>query len=103
MMGKLIMTIATIFDIKVVPGSGKQGFKRDKSGMIVCYLKSAPERGAANAELIKLIAAACDVTQAEVTITGGLTSRKKRIKIAKEISKAELLALLGIHDQLSIF
>jgi uncharacterized protein YggU (UPF0235/DUF167 family) len=102
-MEKIIMAVATICDIKVIPSSGKQGFKRDKSGMIVCNLKSAPERGAANAELIRLVAAACKVTQAEVTIIGGLTSRKKRLKIAKEISKAELLALLGIHDQLSLF
>jgi uncharacterized protein YggU (UPF0235/DUF167 family) len=94
---------ATIVDIKVVPSSGKQGFKLDKSGMIVCYLKSAPERGAANAELIRIIAHACNIPQQDVTIIGGMTSRKKRIKIAQEKSTAELLALLGIDTQLALF
>ena len=95
--------MALIIDIKVVPQSGKQLFKLDKSDRIVCYIKSAPERGLANSEVIKLIAQLCKITLADVTIIGGGTSRNKRIKIEALLTQDQLRSALGLSKQLGIF
>ena len=47
------MTI--VLDIKVVPSSGKQRIEVDKTGKLKCHLKSPPEKGKANHELIKFL------------------------------------------------
>ena len=87
--------MALTIDLKVVPSAGKQAWKLDKAGRLVCYLKSAPERGLANRELIHLLAKALKVPQAAIKIVMGKTSRKKRMSIAQEISQAQLYAALG--------
>lgn len=91
--------MALIFELKVVPSSGRSGFVRDKSGMIKCFLKSPAQDGKANRELIKTIAQAVGVTQQEVTIVSGLTGRKKKIKITGELSLDRLYQLLGIDSE----
>ena len=95
--------MAHSLEVKVVPSSGKSAIIVDKSGTIKCYLKSAPERGAANKELIKMIAKRVGVTQQAVTIIAGATSRKKILKIESGLTKQELLETLGVHMQLGIF
>ncbi len=95
--------MAHSLEVKVVPSSGKSTITVDKSGTIKCYLKNAPERGAANKELIKMIAKRVGVTQQAVTIIAGATSRKKVLKIETEKTKQALLESLGVHTQLAIF
>lgn len=95
--------MALIADIKVVPQSGKQFFKLDRQDRIICYLKSAPERGLANTELIKLVAQLCKIPMKDVTIIGGSTSRNKRLKIDAELTQEQLLQLLGCTKQLQLF
>lgn len=92
-----------VVQIKVMPSSGRQEFKVDKRGNLVCYLKSAPERGLANKELIQLLAKALRLSQAEVAIVSGLTSRLKKVIIAAPYTQAELMVKLGIHCQLDMF
>lgn len=83
-----------IIEIKVVPSSGRLCCKRDKGGRMVCYLKSAPEAGKANAELIKFVAKRLGLAQAEVEIVGGLSTRHKRLKITKDYTTEALEAAL---------
>jgi uncharacterized protein (TIGR00251 family) len=92
-----------IFDVKVMPSAGRQSWKLDKSGILRCYLKSAPERGKANLELIKFIAKGLKLTNSEVEITAGATSRNKRIKVHADLDYAQLLDKLGIVVQQNIF
>ena len=92
-----------IIEVKVVPSSGKSGCILDKSDRLKCYLKSPPERNEANMELIKLFAKALKVTQNEVLIIAGATSRTKKLKILKTITEDELLEHLGIQRQLSVW
>jgi uncharacterized protein (TIGR00251 family) len=92
-----------IIEVKVVPSSGKSGCILDKAGRLKCYLKSPPERNEANTELVKLFAKALKLTQNEVTIVAGATSRTKKLKIAKTITEDELLAHLGVQRQLSVW
>ena len=95
--------MALVFDIKVVPRSGRNAWKLDKSGMLKCYLKSAPEKGLANKELIKTVARVLSVTQEDVEIIAGATRRNKRLKVNLDISFDRLLAILGVERQQSLF
>jgi uncharacterized protein (TIGR00251 family) len=94
--------MAFFVDIAVVPSSGRQQCILDKKGKIKCYLKSAPEKGKANRELIKFFAKKLGVTQDCVNIVLGLSSRKKRLKIDKDLDFNRLVELLGIERQLGI-
>jgi len=95
--------MAFVFDIKVVPRSGRRAWKLDKSGVLKCYLKSAPEKGLANKELIKEVAHILSVTQQDVKIVAGATRRNKRLKVNLALSFDRLLAILGIERQQSLF
>lgn len=92
-----------IIEVKVTPSSGRCAWKIDKSGILKAYLKSPPEKGLANQELVKEIARALRVATKEVVIMSGQTSRNKRIKINAEISYEQLLKALEIEQQLSVF
>lgn len=94
--------MSIILDVKVVPSSGRVGAKLDKNGGLVIYLKSQAERGMANAELIKYIAKSIGVSQQQVVIVGGLTSRKKRISIDQSMTRGQILLALGIEEQMHI-
>lgn len=91
------------FEVKVIPSSGKSLISVDASGTIKCYLKSAPEKGAANNELIKLLAKKLSIMQQQVVIIMGETSRKKIIKVTIDCSKQEMMDQLGVSKQLSMF
>ncbi len=92
-----------IFNVKVTPSSGKSRWSMDKSGNLKCYVKSPAEGGKANAELIKSLAKALNITQSMITIVAGELSRKKRIKIDVDITFDILLQLLGVDWQMDMF
>ena len=91
-----------IIDIKVVPSSGRQTFKLDKSGKIKCFLKNPPEKGKANKELISLFSKKLGLSKDDVSILLGETSRNKRISINLNITVEELYNKLEIERQMSI-
>lgn len=93
--------MSVILTIKVAPQSGRQEFAVDKSGKLKCYLKSAPEKGRANTELIKLIASLLGVAQETVLLVSGHTTRNKRVMIQGDWSLPDVLKRLGIEQQLS--
>ncbi|KKP35271.1 MAG: hypothetical protein UR26_C0008G0009 [candidate division TM6 bacterium GW2011_GWF2_32_72] len=90
--------MAVIFEVKVVPSSGCNKWVMDKSGKLKCYLKSAPERGLANYELISLIAKALKLTKMDVEIVSGQTSRNKKVKVLADIKLSDILEKLGVKD-----
>ena len=83
--------------VKVTPSSGRQVWTLDKSGNLKCFLKSPPQKGLANKELIKSLASALHMSQDAIAIVGGLTSRTKRILIKTAMTMQELEAILGIE------
>jgi len=91
--------MALIVEIKVVPSSGRSGFVLDKSGMIKCFLKSPAQDGKANRELIKLVSHGLNIPQKNVYIVHGLTNRKKRLKIDKDMTEDEFFVCLGLVRQ----
>lgn len=89
-----------IIEIKVSPLSGKHACVLDKSGILKCFVKSAPEKGAANRELVKLLSKLLDIAQQNVEIVGGLTIRRKRIKITG-LTEELFWKRLGLEDRVN--
>lgn len=94
--------MALIVEVKVVPSAGKNGWILDKAGKLKGYLKSPPERGLANQELIDLLAKALKIPKQKVILVSGATSRIKRIKIEHELTIEQLYDALGIERQITI-
>ncbi len=97
-----------IFEVKVVPSSGQNKWILDKNGALKCYLKSAPEKGKANKELIQLISKALKIPQSDVVIVSGATDRRKKISITLDLTFDQLLEKVGImrdevKQQISMF
>lgn len=90
--------VVCVLVIKVVPSSGRQSIGVDKSGMIKAYLKSQPERGAANNELITLLAHLLKVPSAHVSLLTGATARTKRVRIV-HLDELSVRQRLGIEVQ----
>lgn len=95
--------MALFIELTVIPASGKLGFFWDKSGRIKCNLKAAPEKGKANKELIQFISKLIKVPQQEIIIVSGETDRKKRIKVDREMTMDQFLALCGLAVQQTLF
>jgi len=91
------------FEIKVVPGSGRSAFVLDKAGQLKCFVKNQAQDGRANLELIKLLAKNLGVTQTDITIVMGATSRKKVIRISSNMTYAQLLVALHLDRQQALF
>lgn len=89
-------------DITAVPSSGKQAIILDKQQRLKIFLKSAPEKNKANQELIRFLSEKTNITQDKLTIVKGLTSRKKRIAVAIDISLALFLQKLGFDKQINL-
>ena len=88
--------------IKVIPQSGKQKLWRDKSGIIKCAIKSAPERGRANEELIQYLENLLKKKDATINIIRGKTDRTKTISIQTTTSIDDIYHQLGIEIQAPI-
>jgi hypothetical protein len=73
--------MALIITVKVIPAAGRTECIIEQSGQLKCYLKSSPEKGKANQELIKFLAQKLKVTRHDIAIISGATLRIKTIKI----------------------
>ncbi len=76
------------FEVRVIPRASKSEVVGIHDGALKVKLTSPPVDGAANAELIKLLAKACGVSRSDIDIVGGQTSKTKRIRIAN-LSRAQ--------------
>mgnify|MGYP003394554889 CR=1 FL=1 len=70
------------FNIRVVPRASRSEIVGEHDGALKVRLASPPVDGAANAELIKLLAKKFRVSKGDVEIVAGETSKSKRIKIS---------------------
>ncbi|MBI2125592.1 DUF167 domain-containing protein [Candidatus Woesearchaeota archaeon] len=68
-----------LLGLKVIPHSGRTELKED-NGKLKLYLKSAPEKGKANTELIKFFK---KNHQLSVRIKSGESSREKVIEVMR--------------------
>jgi len=95
--------MALRIEIKVVPASGKLGCIIDKHHKLKCYLKAQAEEGKANYELIKFLSKQCGITQREIEIIAGLTSRNKILLLQTDLTEKQLLEIMGLEQQPKLF
>jgi uncharacterized protein (TIGR00251 family) len=69
-------------DVRVIPRGGRSTIAGLRDGAVLVRLAAAPVDGAANAELIDLLARTLKVPRRDITIVGGEKSRSKRVRIA---------------------
>ena len=69
-----------IISIKVIPGKKKQKIQQENSDFKIC-LKSKPQKGKANEELIDLLASYFNIPKTSVKIIKGAYSRNKLVEI----------------------
>lgn len=94
--------MALIIEIKVIPSAGRQTWKLEGK-RLKCYLKSPPQKGKANNELLLLLAQALKVPSSKVSIVSGATTSLKRVKIDAPITFDTVLKALYIEPQMSLF
>ena len=77
----------------MIPRAGRSGFAGLRDGALLVKLAAAPVDGAANDELIALLAKTLRIPKRDITIVSGERSRTKRIRIAG-IDRDQALAKL---------
>jgi uncharacterized protein len=80
-------------EIRVIPRAGRSGVAGLRDGALLVKLAAAPVDGAANDELIALLARALRIPKRDITMVSGERSRTKRIRIAG-VDREEALAKL---------
>ena len=70
----------SVVTVKVIPKSGRLQLKFEGDTLKV-WLKSAPEDGKANAELVRILAKKFKIHRTDIQIVRGLSSRNKNVDI----------------------
>lgn len=84
--------------MRVVPRAGRSGVAGLRDGALLVRLAAAPVDGAANAELIAVLADALHLPKRSIQIVSGDRSRAKRVSVAG-MDRLAVLAALGISSQ----
>ena len=71
-----------IISVRVVPRAGRSEIAGVRSGALLVRLNAPPVDGAANAELIEVLADALAVPRRDISIASGATSKHKRVRIS---------------------
>lgn len=71
-----------VLDVRVIPRAGRSALAGTRDDVVLVRLGAAPVDGAANAELVAVLASAFDVPRRAITIVSGDHSRQKRVRIA---------------------
>jgi uncharacterized protein (TIGR00251 family) len=72
---------STIIDVRVIPRASKSGIAGMRGDAVLVRLHAAPVDGAANAELIEVLADALGVPKRAVSIVAGERARQKRVRV----------------------
>lgn len=72
---------AVYLPVKVVPGASRTRSAGVLDDRLKIAVAAPPEKGKANAELIRFLARQLDVRRRDVTVTAGLTDPRKTVRI----------------------
>lgn len=86
-----------LIDVRVIPRSSRAGIDGTRDGALLVRLTAPPVEGAANAELIEVLATALSVPKRAVTLASGDRSRQKRVRVAG-VSEREARSRLSLPD-----
>jgi uncharacterized protein len=70
-----------VITVQVIPRAGRSGVAGTRGDALLVRLRSPPVDGAANVELIEVMAALLEVPKSAVTIVSGDRSRQKRVRV----------------------
>ena len=84
-----------VINVRVIPRAGKSGLAGTRGDAVLVRLAAPPVDGAANDELIQVIAAALRVPRRAVSIVAGERSRTKRVRVTGIDRKTASVGLLG--------
>lgn len=87
-----------LIDVRVIPRAGKSGVAGTRNDALLVRLNAPPVDGAANAELIELLADAFGVSRRSVTLVSGSQSRSKRVRVAGVTAEAASHILIRTPD-----
>jgi hypothetical protein len=71
-----------VLSVRVIPRAAKPGLAGTRAGSLLVRVTAPPIEGAANAEVIEVIAGALGVPRRRVSIVSGARSRQKRVHVA---------------------
>ncbi len=71
-----------VIAVRVIPRSGRSGVAGTRGGALLVRLNAPPVEGAANDELVEVMADMLGVPRRAVTIVAGERSRNKRVRVA---------------------
>lgn len=87
-----------VIDVRVIPRAGRSGIAGTRDGALLVRLTAPPVEGAANAELIEVIAKALGVPKRNVAIVSGERARQKRVRVTG-VSVAEVTVAAEVAEQ----
>jgi uncharacterized protein len=76
-----LLLISATIDVRVIPRAGKSAIAGVRGNALLVRLNAPPVDGAANAELIDVLADALDIPKRAISIVAGERSRQKRVCI----------------------
>ena len=82
-----------VIDVRVAPRASRSGLAGVRDGALLVRLHAPPVEGAANAELVNILAALLGVQRRAVTIVTGGRNRLKRVRVegvSAELAHAKL-------------
>jgi uncharacterized protein len=85
-----------ILAVKVIPRASKPGIAVAPDGSLKVRLKSPPVEGAANRELVALLAATFGVPRRAITIAAGAHARTKRVQLEGIDERSAAAVLAGL-------
>ena len=86
-----------VLDVRVIPRADKSGIAGTRHDALLVRLNAAPVEGAANAELVEVLAAVLGVPRRNVTLIAGERSRSKRVRVAG-VTVEQVNRLLTLSD-----
>ncbi len=85
------------FNVRVIPRARRSRLAGTRGDALLVRLQAPPVDGAANDELIEVLASALQVPKRAVSIVAGDRSRQKRVKVLG-IDADTVAARLGVGD-----
>jgi uncharacterized protein (TIGR00251 family) len=71
-----------VIDVRVIPRAGRSGVAGTRGDAVLVRLQAPPVDGAANDELIEVMALALGVPRRAVSLLAGERSRQKRVHVS---------------------
>ena len=86
-----------VLDVRVIPRASRSGLAGVRDGALLLRLHAPPVEGAANAEVVDLLATLLGVPRRAVTIVTGGRNRLKRVRV-EGVSAEFVSSRLASHN-----